>query len=261
MKKVITKTLLAASLTAVLGVGSTSAMADFLPFSIKDPVSAATFSNLGVIGGNYQEEVTFGAGTFSSSLLWHGTGLADVTNANVSGPTQNLNFGYGLYALYMFSGTWSTSGGITNFYFSPGGTLSLYEDPTNTNTYGSYPANGTTPFAVTDPGPNDKLLASGSVSTGSGQILCSGNNNCGSFGVTSAITLTSDGSNYFTSPIPFYNFSLQSGNFNAFVPSAGLNQSLQGVANVVFVPEPESLALLGIGLLGMAMARRSRKQA
>ncbi|CAH1189420.1 Flocculation-associated PEP-CTERM protein PepA [Candidatus Nitrotoga sp. BS] len=120
--------------------------------------------------------------------------------------------------------------------------------------------------AVTGNG-DDIKLGSGSLIFGSAALTN------GVFGSTvgaalnskTTYTNTTDGDKYFFDPSPFYNIS-----FNAFnntgtgVTSDGTHIAINSAAGVVDfnrVPEPETLALMGIGLLGLGVSLRKRKAA
>jgi hypothetical protein len=269
MKTLINKTLLATALTAALGVASTSAAAVVFPDFTVDATAygaPATFV-ADKITGNYAEWVSINeTGGFDVSILWNaGQFVANdgATALNAGGPSgTGLGNTYGMYALFQGSGTVNI-GPLTQFLLTPGGSLNLYLDP-NLDTAFVDPVvvQGQNPWTTAND-IDDLLIASGAAYYGSGTLntLCSGGINCGSYGQTTSFNLTiPDGTSFFTLPVPFYNLSFQSGQFNNFTPTG--TQLINGSMDAVFgVPEPESLALLGIGLLGLAMSRRGRKQA
>jgi hypothetical protein len=280
MKKMVSKTLIACAVTAALGAFSSGAMAQttFPNFTVTETSvpgsNALVLPNLDKITGNYTEVITFsGTNAFNVSLLWNAGQFVsnDGTTpvASQLSPTGGTANQYGMYALYTGSGTFTTTGGRTTFNFASGGEFNLYLDPQSNTTFIQAP-NGSTSWGRTNAG-EDLLIATGlpfagqgtldpSLSTcGSGTSGGSGIN-CGSFGATSTFGLTAVGSTYFTSPSPFYNVTFQSGQFNNF-PTTG-TQLVNGSLDVVFaVPEPASVALIGLGLMGLGLSRRRSKKA
>lgn len=267
------KTLIAAALTAALGVASTNVMAAAFPdFTVAEgsvPGSAANTFVADKITGNYVEVFSVtGANTFSVSLKWN-AGQFVANDGTTPVTTQLGSFGsggYGLYALYQGNGTFSTTLGATTFSFVPGGSLNVWIDPNQDTTF-TAPANGTLAWTTGNTGDPDYLIATGTPKSGLGTLdpslsTCGGSGggiNCGSFGTTTSFALTTLGKTYFTLPNPFYNLSFQSGQLNNFAVAG--TQTINGSLDVIFgnaVPEPTSIALLGIALLGMGFSGRRR---
>jgi hypothetical protein len=276
MKQVIRKTLLAVAATAAFTT-SFGAMAQSFPdFVVNESSISGALANTFTadkITGNFVEVISFAgttSGTFDVALKWNAGQFVSNNGASpVASQLGSLSANqYGLYAVYQGSGTFNTTAAGTIFNFTPGGSLRVFADP-STNTVIVQPGSGADAFTTTGSA-DDILIATGMPTSGQGQLdpnlsTCgTAGINCGSFGASSTFNLTADGSQYFVAPNPFYNISFQSGQLNNFSPTG--TQVINGSLDVIFggaeVPEPASVALIGLGLAGLAISRRRRvKQA
>lgn len=187
-----------------------------------------------------------------------------LNNATVSTVASRVNFDYGLYAT--FHQTFACSGllgpGVSCAITSIN--LDLFADPGNDNTYNQ-----------AGPGANGTVTAAGS------QVLLANVNTViggvagldalgGAFqNINTNFALTAAGSAYFVSPVPFYSFAFSAYNNTSqgiqcnTVGCVGTTEVAitqeSGITDFNAVPEPGSLTLLGIGLLGLSSLRRRSK--
>jgi hypothetical protein len=251
------KTIIAASIAAASIFSGTAAAAE-APFNQFTVAPGGIYSNFTAdnITGKYTEQATFNLdGSFNVSLRWTaGQFATDQGNTTLQAFETGLGSSYGLFATYSASGNYSTTNGVTTFTFQPGsGALQLFLDTDLRSPAGDVLL-----------GFGDPIDGEGSLTPGVSTCSSSGIN-CGSFGASSTLQLTEAGSQFFILPNPFYSVTFQSGQLNTFEPIG--SQTINGSLDVTFgglpaeVPEPASVGLLGLGMLGLYAARRRNKKA
>jgi hypothetical protein len=172
-------------------------------------------------------------------------------------------FCYNMYGVFDISGTATATGGGIRATFTSA-TLSLYLDP-DQNTTKSLPTSdgtfdGIIAGSVTLGGNIEDLLIGTATLLNVGEAHVFPGLANGDFEVVLGNwSLTSFGASYWSAPSPFYfrvNFDGNTTTITGASLTAPFFAKADGSGNAFFIPEPTSLALLGLGLFSLGASRR-----